>query len=68
MAMSDDDRTTELEIKVAFLEKNFADLSGVVHLLSNQVDVLLEAAKRVQILENRLVGEAPDADDKPPHF
>ena len=61
-------RLTELEIKVSYLEKSFDELSQVVRELFARLSAVEKECRRT-----RETAEAPEAprslaDEKPPHF
>lgn len=64
----DEQRMQAIEEKVAYLEKSFSDLDGVMREFSVRLETLLTQVQRLtgidQVLRER---EAP-ADDKPPHY
>jgi uncharacterized coiled-coil protein SlyX len=64
-----DERVTDVEIKLAFLEKLVSDLDGVVLELAARLD---DAQREIEALKARL--EQPDAEarpdghERPPHY
>ena len=61
-----DARVTELEIKVAYLERMLGELDGVVRTLSDELGMLRRELSRL-----RAASEAQDAlppNEKPPHY
>jgi uncharacterized coiled-coil protein SlyX len=62
-----DERVTELEIKVSYLEKTVEELDDVVRRLNETLSAFTRELKRMRTLE---VSErdAPPANEKPPHY
>lgn len=68
--MTDDDRITELEIKLTELERMAQDLSDIV---KAQADQLSRAEKRIAMLMDRAAAEEAEgsvtfSDQPPPHY
>jgi uncharacterized coiled-coil protein SlyX len=70
--MDVDDRTTGLEIKVAYLEKQLADLDGVVREQADALDALKLVVERLQArvaqeqeAQGEILGAHPEQDPVP---
>jgi uncharacterized coiled-coil protein SlyX len=68
--MADDEdasRLTELEIKVAYLERFISELDGVVR---DQATLLDRVTAQLELLRGQLSATTSSgpADDKPPHY
>lgn len=57
---------TDLEIKVAYLEKNLGEIDEVVRRLADAVDVLTKEVRRLRQAEVAQQGLPPN--EKPPHY
>lgn len=70
--MSDTDRITDLEVRMAFLEKTLGDLDGVVREVADQLDSTKMALRELREQVNR--GDDGQArphslvDERPPHY
>jgi len=65
-----DQRIEDLEVRIAYLEKNISDLDGVVRALGAGMDGLRDEIKELRQSFSEAVGEAARAslkDDVPPH-
>jgi SlyX protein len=63
------DRTEELEVRVAHLEKTLSDLNDVITQQWKQIDKLERQMQRIgEELAEVNAGEAPAATQKPPHY
>ncbi len=60
----DEKRTTELEIKVAYLERTVDELSAVVRTMDEQIRLLAGELARRRATEL----EPPPPPEKPPHY
>jgi uncharacterized coiled-coil protein SlyX len=58
-------RVTELEIKVAYLERTVGELDGLVRVLSEQMDLLRREVARLRASEQR---QEPPPSEQPPHY
>lgn len=69
--MDDDDRTTRLEIKAAYLEKLVADLDAVVREQADALEALKRVVERMQEKiaargdEQEVLGAHPEEDPVP---
>lgn len=61
-----DDRLMDLEIKVAFQEKQILDLDDVVRTLRDQLDEVRAELER--LTEHLRVQSGETVDEKPPHY
>ena len=67
--MSDADRLTVIEEKLAYLEKYVGDLDEVLRDLSKRLDVHGEGVTAVRkVLEDHLSDAGDPGDEKPPHW
>ncbi len=57
-----------IEEKVAYLEKSFSDLDGVMREFSTRLDTLLTQVQRLTGIDHVLREREAPADDKPPHY
>ena len=66
------DRLTELEIALAHVEREVEELSELVRLQADAIDLLRAQARalatRLAAAEAALPGEAPDPNQPPPHW
>lgn len=61
-----DERLTALEIKMAYLERAYGELDGVVRTWGEQMELLRREVMRLRSSQ-ALPTESP-ANDKPPHY
>lgn len=67
--MEQADRLTQIEEKLAFLEKNIGDLDEVVRDLSRRLDVHGQGVSAVRkLIEDHLSDPGDPGDEKPPHW
>ena len=74
MAESEDDRITDLEIKLAFMERALEGLDGVVQQLALELGRNRKALKELEekvaagAVDNDMDAEAALLYEKPPHY
>lgn len=67
--MEQADRLTQIEEKLAFLEKHIGDLDEVVRDLSRRLDVHGQGVSAVRkLIEDHLSDPGDPGDEKPPHW
>ncbi|MEM9347015.1 MAG: SlyX family protein [Planctomycetota bacterium] len=67
--MTDQDRLTVIEEKLAFLEKYVGDLDEVVRDLSTRIDAQKDGVSAVRkLLEDHLSDAGDPGHEKPPHW
>ncbi|MEO0474554.1 MAG: SlyX family protein [Planctomycetota bacterium] len=67
--MQDADRLTNIEEKLAYLEKHVGDLDEVLRDLSKRLDLHGEGVSAVRkMLEDHLSDAGDVGDEKPPHW
>ena len=65
-----DERLTDVEIRIAFLERTLTDLDDVVRSLADQMDLIRRELQelRAELSTDRITVSASAADDVPPHY
>jgi uncharacterized coiled-coil protein SlyX len=61
-----EERVTDLEIKVAYLERTVAESESALRTLGEQVELLRREVVRLRQLEREAA--EPPASEKPPHY
>ena len=70
--MTDEERLTELEIRIAYLEDTVSTLDGIIARQADRLDELDKRnallAERLRLVEERLDEGGRPPDEAPPHY